>query len=276
MDNKKQWKDSIYYRVLHDRLDKINEIRNSLEFESLKIARLAKLTDDWNDEKIENLLDRCKLRLRGDHDWEFFCSFLLDCTEVYTKLFFSMDMWNIDYWLDCYCGGENLMKRLDVWEKYDESQSTLKERNEELEKQLAEERKHSEELEKQLFEALSSNDDIEKQLAEERISYEKLVRDKTESDMKADWAVTSVSKEAIEEEILWWFVRHSKRKPAATRENTQKMILSYVAKNSLVLSTKLAEAVESLDDEQAADPKVVTVNGNYNDIHDNGDVKVKV
>ena len=44
-----------------------------------------------------------------------------------------------------------------------------------------------------------------------------------------------------------------------------------VLANKLTLPEDLAAAIECLDDDQA-DPKVVNVTGNYNDIHDNGTV----
>ncbi|MCR5039013.1 MAG: hypothetical protein K6A94_06720 [Bacteroidales bacterium] len=85
-----------------------------------------------------------------------------------------------------------------------------------------------------------------------------------------------VAKKASEEAMLKalrTFVNRSKRKTLDKRAFAKTATLEIANANGLTLPEDLAITIDSLDDEQA-DPKTVsvTVNGNYNDIHDNGGV----
>lgn len=88
---------------------------------------------------------------------------------------------------------------------------------------------------------------------------------------------TGMAKKASEEAMLKalrTYANRSKRKTADKRAYAKTAILEIANVNSLVLPDDLAAIVESLDDDQT-EPKVVNVSGNYNDIHENGEVKVK-
>jgi DNA repair exonuclease SbcCD ATPase subunit len=86
-----------------------------------------------------------------------------------------------------------------------------------------------------------------------------------------------VAKKSSEEGVikaLQIFVNRSKTKKADKRAYIKTTILEFANTIKLSLPDELANSIDNLDDEQS-EPKTVTVNGNYNDIHDNGEVKVK-
>ena len=88
---------------------------------------------------------------------------------------------------------------------------------------------------------------------------------------------TSMAKKASEDSLLKalrTYVNRSKRKTADKRAFAKTATLEIANANGLDLPEDLKAAIESLDDEQM-EPKVVTVQGNYNDVHDNGEVKLK-
>ena len=123
----------------------------------------------------------------------------------------------------------------------------------------------------------------EKQTAEieslrEQLQEEKRLR--AEMEMKvAEMSKLSagMAKKSSEEDLLKalrTYANRSKRKTADKRTFAKSAILEIANANALLLPEDLAATVDSLDDEQA-EPKVVNVAGNYNDIHDNGTVNNK-
>ncbi len=85
-----------------------------------------------------------------------------------------------------------------------------------------------------------------------------------------------VAKKSSEEDLLKalrTYVNRSKRKTADKRAFAKTATLEIANANGLDLPEDLKAAIDSLDDEQA-EPKVVNVTGNYNDIHDNGGVNL--
>jgi myosin heavy subunit len=111
---------------------------------------------------------------------------------------------------------------------------------------------------------------LQQQLADEK-------RQREELDMKnkeLNKLSTDVAKKSSEEGLikaLRTYVNNSKRKRPDKRALAKEAALDMVLANKLTLPEDLAAAIECLDDDQA-DPKVVNVTGNYNDIHDNGTV----
>lgn len=114
---------------------------------------------------------------------------------------------------------------------------------------------------------------LQQQLADDK-------RQLTEMDMKnkeLNKLSTDVAKKSSEEGLikaLRTYVSNSKRKRPDKRALAKEAVLDMVLANKLTLPEDLAAAVECLDDDQA-EPKVVNVTGNYNDVHDNGGVTVK-
>lgn len=116
------------------------------------------------------------------------------------------------------------------------------------------------------------NESLQQQLTEEK-------RQKSELEMKlAEMSKLSagVAKKSSEEALLKAlsaYVNRSKRKTADKRAFAKTAVLEIANANGLALPMDLSAAIDSLDDEQT-EPKNVTVNGNYNDIHDNGGVNL--
>lgn len=116
-------------------------------------------------------------------------------------------------------------------------------------------------------------DDLEQQLESER-------QQRADVEMKLaemNKLTTGMAKKSSEENVLKalrTYVNRSKRKTADKRAFAKSATLEIANVNGLDLPEDLKAAIESLDDEQT-EPKVVTVQGNYNDVHDNGEVKVE-
>lgn len=70
------------------------------------------------------------------------------------------------------------------------------------------------------------------------------------------------------------FVNKSKHKRIEKRMAVKELLLELANANSIVFPEDLAATIDALDDEQS-EAKVVNVTGNYNDIHDNSEVKYK-
>nr|MCR5193237.1 hypothetical protein [Bacteroidales bacterium] len=117
----------------------------------------------------------------------------------------------------------------------------------------------------------SDNEELSRLLEEER-------KQRAELEMKlAEMTklLSSIAKKSSEEAMLkalQTFVNYSKRKTSDKRSYIKNTILEFANVNRVSLPEELANAIDGLDDEQA-EPRNVTVNGNYNDIHDNGEVK---
>ena len=137
----------------------------------------------------------------------------------------------------------NLMNVIDVLTEQLTDKNKLKEENETLQQQLAEERRQRLELEMKMKEMSKLSAGVAKKSSQEDV-------------LKA----------------LRTYVNRSKRKTADKRAFAKTAILEIANANGLVLPEDLASMIDSLDDEQT-ETKVVNVSGNYNDIHDNGEVK---
>ena len=70
------------------------------------------------------------------------------------------------------------------------------------------------------------------------------------------------------------FVNRSKQKRIEKRMAVKELLLELANANSIVFPADLAATIDALDDEHS-EPKTVTVNGNYNAVHDNGSVGLK-
>lgn len=110
---------------------------------------------------------------------------------------------------------------------------------------------------------------------QEQLLEEKDLRTKAEIQLKEMSQLSAgVAKKASQDELLKAiraFVNKSKRKKIEKRIAVKEMVLEMVNANSIVLPEDLALAIDALDDEQT-EARVVNVQGNYNDIHDNGNV----
>ena len=125
--------------------------------------------------------------------------------------------------------------------------------------------------------ALDENAGLREEVKElrEQLLEEKDLRTKAEIQLKEMSQLSAgVAKKASQDELLKAirvFVNKSKRKKIEKRIAVKEMVLEMVNANSIVLPEDLALAIDALDDEQT-EARVVNVQGNYNDIHDNGNV----
>ena len=129
---------------------------------------------------------------------------------------------------------------------------------------------HSDERDAAYKKLQEENEMLQQQLNDER-------KQKAELEMKMNEMSklsAGVAKKSSEEDLLKalrTYVNRSKRKTADKRAFAKTATLEIANANGLILPEDLAALIDSLDDEQT-EPKSVTVNGNYNDIHDNGGV----
>ena len=125
--------------------------------------------------------------------------------------------------------------------------------------------------------ALDENAGLREEVKElrEQLLEEKDLRTKAEIQLKEMSQLSAgVAKKASQDELLKAirvFVNKSKRKKIEKRIAVKEMVLEMVNANGIVLPEDLALAIDALDDEQT-EARVVNVQGNYNDIHDNGNV----
>ena len=132
------------------------------------------------------------------------------------------------------------------------------------------------------FEAvLAENADLKQknEQLQDDLEEERELRNKIEMQLKEMSQLSAgVARKASQEELLKAirvFVNKSKRKKLEKRIAVKEMVLEMANANGAVLPEDLASTIDALDDEQP-ETKVVTVQGNYNDIHDNGSVNQKV
>ena len=127
--------------------------------------------------------------------------------------------------------------------------------------------------EQMLDENVRLREDLEE--LQEQLLEEKDLRTKAEIQLKEMSQLSAgVAKKASQDELLKAirvFVNKSKRKKIEKRIAVKEMVLEMVNASSIVLPEDLALAIDALDDEQT-EARVVNVQGNYNDIHDNGNV----
>ena len=86
-----------------------------------------------------------------------------------------------------------------------------------------------------------------------------------------------VAKKSSQDDVLKvmrTYLNISKRKTLSKREAAKTVFMDLFTSTKLDLPDDIKEMLTYLDDEQA-EPKVVNVAGNYNDIHDNKAVKMK-
>ena len=137
------------------------------------------------------------------------------------------------------------LRVLDAIDAVLKENSQLKEENGDLQQQLNDEKQQRAELEMKLMEMGKLSAGMAKKASEDNL-------------LKA----------------LRTYVNRSKRKTADKRAFAKSATLEIANANGLDLPEDLKAAIESLDDEQT-EAKMVTVQGNYNDVHDNGKVKVE-
>ncbi len=147
-------------------------------------------------------------------------------------------------------------------------------------RELKDEREHLSEKERQINDYLKALeamdglidevDDLSEQLEEEKDRSHALEVKLSElNKLTAGVAKKSPQDDMIK--AIRTYLNTSKRKTLSKREAAKMVLTELFTSAKLDLPEDIMDLLDHLDDEQA-DPKVVNVTGNYNDIHDNGNV----
>ena len=159
---------------------------------------------------------------------------------------------------------------------YDE----IKNWQEKTRRELKHEKEHLSEKEKQIDDFLSGLDAIDGLISEfddlnEKLDEEKEQRQALEMRLSELNKLTAgVAKKSSQNDMIKAmrsYLNTSKRKTLGKREAAKMVFTELFTSAKLDLPEDIMDLLEHLDDEQA-EPKVVNVEGNYNDIHDNGNV----
>ena len=146
--------------------------------------------------------------------------------------------------------------------------------------ELEYEMEHLSEKEKQLndyLRALETMDDLISEIDDlnEKLDEEKERRQALELRLSELNKLTAgVAKKSSQDDMLKAtrsYLNTSKRKTLSKRETAKMVFTELFTSAKLDLPADIMDLLEHLDDEQS-EPKVVNVEGNYNDIHDNGNV----
>lgn len=146
--------------------------------------------------------------------------------------------------------------------------------------ELEYEMEHLSEKEKQLndyLRALETMDDLISEIDDlnEKLDEEKERRQALELRLSELNKLTAgVAKKSSQDDMLKAmrsYLNTSKRKTLSKRETAKMVFTELFTSAKLDLPADIMDLLEHLDDEQS-EPKVVNVKGNYNDIHDNGNV----
>lgn len=123
-------------------------------------------------------------------------------------------------------------------------------------------------------EIASENQSLQQQLAEEKQQRAELEMKMNEMSKLSAGMAKKASQNDLEK-ALRIFLNTSRRKTMSKREAAKTVIMELLSSAKIDISDDVLELLNHLDDEQA-EPKIVNVSGNYNDVHDNGEVKLKI
>ena len=121
---------------------------------------------------------------------------------------------------------------------------------------------------------IAENERLKEDLESMREAYEeeKALRMKLGMELneakKLTAGVANKTSQEVMQKVISTFVNRSKQKKLEKRAMVKSLVLEVVVANNILLSEELMQTINSLDDERV-EAKVVNVNGNYNDIHDN-------
>lgn len=156
----------------------------------------------------------------------------------------------------------------------------IKNWQEKARRELKHEKEHLSEKGKQIDDFLSALDAIDDLISEfddlnEKLDEEKEQRQALEMRLSELNKLTAgVAKKSSQNDMIKAmrsYLNTSKRKTLGKREAAKMVFTELFTSAKLDLPEDIMDLLEHLDDEQA-ELKVVNVEGNYNDIHDNGNV----
>ena len=118
----------------------------------------------------------------------------------------------------------------------------------------------------------------EMELLQQQLAEEKQQRLEMETRMNEMSKLSAgMAKKAAQDDFhkaLRIYLNISKRKTIGKREAAKNVITDLMTSAKLELPDDIMELLEHLDDEQS-EPKTVTVNGNYVDVHENKEVRME-
>ena len=147
-------------------------------------------------------------------------------------------------------------------------------------RELKHEKENLSEKEKQINDYLSALDAIDELISEiddlsEKLEDEKEHRQALEVRLsELNKLSAGVARKSSQDDMLKamrTYLNTSKRKTLSKREAAKMVFTEMFTSAKLDLPEDIMDLLEHLDDE-LSEPKVVNVEGNYNDIHDNGNV----
>ncbi|MBO7068798.1 MAG: hypothetical protein J6W52_09005 [Bacteroidaceae bacterium] len=125
----------------------------------------------------------------------------------------------------------------------------------------------------QLVKQREENEILRQQLKEEKEARAKVEMQLNEMNKLSAGVAKKSSQEGLEKAFRI-YINTSKRKTQAKREVARAQLLDFITTAKLEMPEDIMEMLNHLDDEQP-DAKVVNVQGNYNDIHNNETVNSK-
>lgn len=245
--NKKQILDnSQYFEEVLKNIHKIRE-RNYTGLGTVTDIIVTTVDYDSSGDKLRELLISCQknVSIKDPYidDLELFANYLLSKAEEWAEKGQVMTMSDV----------EQLSK------DYRREMIIHKNDAELVREQLSETLRQKADLGMKYLAAKKRILDLERRLKKTEIKINDLVQKKSNEILQYD---------------LMLFVKYTKRKNSVDRKNVKMMLLEFTKLNSIYLSKDLRKEILGLDDE-VKDPKNVTIQGNYIDIHENKEVKFK-
>ena len=142
-----------------------------------------------------------------------------------------------------------------------------------LKKQLEEKQDEIDSLNEEIDKLQAEKDTLRHQMLEEkerRLSSETKLSELGK--LSAGVAKNSSQDDMIK--AMRTYINISKRKAQSKRDAAKMVFMEMLASAKLELPNDIMDSLEHLDDDQG-EQKVVNVTGNYNDVHDNGNVDLK-
>lgn len=164
---------------------------------------------------------------------------------------------------------EQICNFLRVLDAIDELFSEMKS----LKKQLEEKQDEIDSLNEEIDKLQAEKDTLRHQMLEEkerRLSSETKLSELGK--LSAGVAKNSSQDDMIK--AMRTYINISKRKAQSKRDAAKMVFMEMLASAKLELPNDIMDSLEHLDDDQG-EQKVVNVTGNYNDVHDNGNVDLK-
>lgn len=253
-DKKKDKKESNSY--FEDRIAHIHNIRKSGYNAKNKIENLVSIADDYQHGGNHFFFRECD----GIYDLQLLCDSMIMMAE---ERMVAHEVMIMDEFSDFV---ELFRKSTQAQNNMEEEKSDFSDRCIAIQNQF-----------KELMSKYSKIDEISRQRNYYKDCLQRALGllDKLENEKRnLEWELDDKSKE-VEARVLMGLIEIANNKPLSTRQGLKSLLQDYVSKNNVAIgSSDFHKELSALDDERP-EPKMVTVQGSYNDIHDNGTVNQK-